>query len=195
MRLLRDLVHVRLEDRDPLVSRILELRDDGLLLTAPRDDEDRVVPEAGTPLKIGLLTDVGVSWLTAVVTGERPSDPLTFGVRFLDAAVRRERRQQPRAKVSFPVEVASFLSDQPVHGHLIDVSDAGMRAFAPLELEPDDLVQMTIFVPEGEPVRLTASVARADPGNVYALAYGLFATGSRERLVEIAFRESARTAA
>jgi PilZ domain-containing protein len=191
MELVRDLVHLRLQGIDPLVVRIVEVREDGLLLTAPYEAHRQFVPVAGTPLKLGFLTEEGTTWLTAVAVGPELGDRPAFGVRFLDQGVRRERRRQPRAKVSFPVEVAGLAAAAPVPGTAMDVSDGGLRAHVPMELSVGDAVQMTIIVPEGSPVRLTASVSRADPDHVYVFAYGLFAAGSRDRLVELSFRASA----
>ncbi len=69
-----------------------------------------------------------------------------------------------------------------------------MRVSAPVELETGNLVHLTIHVPVGPPMQLTASVLRADPGGVYAFTYGLFSAGSCRQLVELAFQSSARAA-
>jgi hypothetical protein len=195
MELVRDLVHLRLEGIDPLVVRILEVREEGLLLTAPYEAQRQFVPVAGTPLKLGFLTQDGTTWLNAVAMGPEVGDQPSFGVRFLDQGVRRERRRQPRAKVSFLVEVADLAADPPVQGTVLDVGDSGLRAQVPIELAVGDAVQLTIAVPDGPPMRLTASVMRVDPDRVYFFAYGLFAAGSRDGLLELSFRASAQRAA
>lgn len=196
LHLLRDLVHVRVEGRDPLVARIIDIRDDGLLLTAPWDaDGGQLVPVAGTPVEIGCVVEGSTQWLAAVTTGAEEADRLAFGVRYLDAPIRRERRREPRAKVSFPLDASTGIGDVDVRGTVLDVSEGGMRACAPLQLEIGDVVHMTIHVPDGPTMRLTASVLRAEPDDVYAFSYGLFSAGSCRQLIEVAFQFSAKAAA
>jgi hypothetical protein len=192
LHLLRDLVHLRIEGRDPLVARIVEVRDDGLLLTAPWDsDGGQLMPGAGTPVEVGCVVEGGIQWLATVATGSEEGDRLAFGVRYLDAPIRRERRREPRAKVSFPADVSADFGATEVHGTVIDVSEGGMRVSVPLELEAGDIVHMAIHVPDGPTLRLAASVLRADPEKLYAFTFGLFSEGSSRQLVELAFQSSA----
>jgi hypothetical protein len=196
LRLLRDLVHLRIEGRDPLVARIVEVRDDGLLLTAPWDaDGGQLMPAAGTPLEVGCVVEGSIQWLATVATGSEEGDRLAFGVRYLDAPIRRERRSEPRAKVSFPVDVSGDFGATEVQGTVLDISEGGMRGSVPLELEVGGIVSMAIHVPDGSTMRLTASVLRVDPDNCYAFTYGLFSAGSCHQLVQAAFQSSARSAA
>jgi hypothetical protein len=192
LHLIRDLVHLRIEGRDPLVARIVEIRDEGLLLTAPWDaDGGQLTPGAGTPLEIGCVVEGGIQWLAAVTTGPEEGDRLAFGVRYLDAPIRRERRREPRARVSFPADVSADFGATEVRGTVVDVSEGGLRASVPLALGEGDIVHIAIHAPDGSTLRLAASVLRADPENLYALSYGLFSAGSCRQLVELAFQSSA----
>jgi hypothetical protein len=192
LHLVRDLVHLRIEGRDALVARIIDVRADGLLLTAPWDaDGGQLMPGAGTPLEIGCVVEGSIQWLAAVTTGPEEGDRLAFGVRYLDAPIRRERRSEPRAKVSFPLDVSADFGVTEVQGTVLDVSEGGLRASVPLELSVGDIVHMAIHVPEGPILRLAASVLRADAEHRYAFTYGLFSAGSSRQLVELAFQASA----
>ena len=195
LHLLRDLVHLRIEGRDDLVARILEVRDEGLLLSSPWDaDGGQLMPVSGTSIEIGCPVEGGTQWLSVVATGAEEDQWLAFGVRYEDAPIRRERRRERRARVDFRVGISAQPEGAETDGALVDVSEGGMRVTAPVELEAGDLVHLTIHVPAGPPMRLTASVLRADPGGVYALSYGLFSAGSCRQLVELAFQSSAQAA-
>jgi hypothetical protein len=195
LHLLRDLVHLRIDGRDELVARVIEIREEGLLLSSPWDaDGGQLMPVAGTPIEIGCTVEEGTQWLSVVATGPDEGEKLAFGVRYEDAPIRRERRREPRARVDFRIGVSAQPGDAEVEGTLLDVSEGGMRARAPVELETGDIVYLTVHVPAGPPMQLTASVMRADPDEVYALSYGLFSAGSCRQLVELAFQSSAQAA-
>ena len=195
LHLLRDLVHLRIDGRDPLVARIVEVREEGLLLTAPWDaDGGQLMPVAGTFVKVGCVVEGGIQWLGAVATGSEKDNPLGFGVRYADAPIRLERRREPRAKVDFRIDLSAAAGNDTVEGALMDVSEGGLRASAAIELQVGDMVHMTVYPPDSPPMRLTASVLRAEPGGIYAFTYGLVSAGSCPQLVELAFKSAAKAA-
>ena len=78
----------------------------------------------------------------------------------------------------------------PVHATVLDIGAGGVRVRVPEPLEVGAVVQLAIFPPECEPVRLSARVIRVE-GDTVAFGYELFWSGSVERLVEIAFQHAA----
>ena len=193
--LIRELVYLRVGAQTGLIARIVELDDDRLVVTMPIDEEGgHVMPKPGTPLQIGWVTKKGVEWNEAVSTDESSDESSLLCVRLLAPQTTSvERRESPRAKVALDCEVSVFGSP-PARGRIIDVGGGGIAAIVPLELRPGDSVTMTVFLEGQEPVSLTASCVRTSGEGPAGFTYGLFAAGSREHLVEHAFRRAAEAA-
>ena len=116
-------------------------------------------------------------------------DAWTFHIQMLDGAVMVERRRHPRAQVAFEAEIAPVLGATPVRATVLDVGAGGVRVRVPEPPEVGAVVQLAIFPPDCEPVRLSARVIRVERDTV-AFGYELFWSGSVERLVEIAFQHA-----
>lgn len=195
MELVRDLVYLRVTGRSGLIARVVAIEGDRLVLTQPVDEEGRpIAASEGTPLEVGWMTKIGIKWHDALVTAKPVGDPRAFVVKLTEErTVRSERRSHPRARVELDCEV-SPIGGEPVHGRIVDIGGGGIAAIVPLELQPGDAVQMTVVVPHDEPIRLTATCVRTTGEGPAGFAYGLFAAGTRDRLVELAFRRAAEAA-
>jgi hypothetical protein len=190
MELLHDLVHVRIGGRTGLVSRLYEANGNQLVLGAPYENNTQTAPEIGTPIEVGWMTKTGVRWHTAVVTlSETRDEGVAFGARLMDQPVRVDRRRHPRAKLSVPISLTLGLGAAIAAGELLDVGAGGLRARVDADLTVGDVVQIAIETLD-EPIRLSARVYRRE-GDYYVFTYELFAAGSRERLVDLAFRRAA----
>jgi hypothetical protein len=190
MELLHDLVHVRIGGRTGLLSRLYEANDNQLVLGAPYANDVQIAPEIGTPIEIGWMTKTGVRWHSAVVTlRETRDDGIAFGARLMDQPVRVDRRRHPRAKLVAPITLALGLGAATAAGELLDVGAGGLRVRVDADLTVGDVLQIAIETLD-EPIRLSARVYRR-AGDHYVFTYELFAAGSRERLVDLAFRRAA----
>jgi hypothetical protein len=173
------------------MSRIHAVDGDRLLIRPPIDGEGRLPTEPGTPLEVGWLGDGGVQWHAGVAVGYDLHDgDEALVVRLLDAGVQAQRREHPRAKVALALEAWPLIGGEPVPGRVLDIGVGGLRVELPVALGVGDVVQMAIRIPDEAPIRLSARVYRAEPG-VFVFTYELFAAGTRERLVDAAFRLAA----
>ena len=194
MEILRNLVYLRVGSHAALISRLFDIDGTDLVLGMATDDEGEVVlPDSGTPLEVGWVTKDGVQWHTAVSTGRTSWRRPSFGARLVDRPIQEERREHPRARATLDVELLPMVGEA-VPGQIVDVSTGGLCVDAPVELAPDDLVQMAIAVPGEEPIRFTARVIHAAEGS-YGLSFELLTLGARERLVRLAFERAAAEAA
>jgi hypothetical protein len=193
--LIRELVYLRLGTTSGLLARIVQLDRDSLVLTTPVDEEGRqVTPAEATPVEIGWMTKDGIEWHTAVVRGPPSGDRSGIVVRLHEMrGAQAERRAFPRAKVALDCEVAA-VGTEPVRGRIVDVGSGGIAVIVPLELEPGAFVQMTVPLDGEEPIRLTASCMRTSGEGPAGFTFGLFAAGTKDRLVEHAFRRAAEAA-
>jgi len=193
--LIRELVYLRIGNQAGLIARIVKLEDDRLVVTMPIDEEGiRVRPKGGMPLEIGWVTKSGVEWHEAVSGSEGPEDATVLHVRLLAPRTTAvERRLSPRAKVALDCEVSLF-GGSPVRGRIVNVGGGGIAAIVPIELQAGDSVTMTIFLPDGDPIKLTASCVRTTGEGPAGFTFGLFSAGTRETLVEHAFRRAAEAA-
>lgn len=190
MELLHDLVHVRIGGRTGLLSRLYEAKDNELVFGAPYENNTQIAPEIGTPIEIGWMTKTGVRWHWAVVTfREIRDDGVAFGARLMDQPVRVDRRRHPRAKFVAPINLALGFGADATSGELLDVGAGGLRARVDADLTVGDVLQIAIETLD-EPIRLSARVYRRE-GDHYVFTYELFSAGSRERLVDLAFRRAA----
>jgi hypothetical protein len=190
MELVRDLVHLRLGGQS-LVARVGAVAGEEVVLRAPTAEDRPVMPHPGTALELGWITKAGIRWHHAVVAACRPfADEPSLTVRVLDQPVRVQRRRHARAKLDLAVDVWLDLAAEPLQGRLRDVGDRALRVHVPAPLAPGDVVQLAVRIPGAEPIRVTGRVYRVN-GEEVVLGYELFARGSRERLVEAAFRHAA----
>jgi PilZ domain len=144
----------------------------------------------GTPVDVGWMTTSGTAWHAGVATEtEACGDAWTFRIQMLDGAVLVERRRHPRAQVALDAEIAPVLGAAPARATVLDIGAGGARVRASEPLEVGNVVQLAIFPPDCEPVRLSARVIRVE-GDTVAFGYELFWSGSVERLVEIAFQHA-----
>ena len=187
-----EFIHLRISGHPAYVSRVLEASHDGFLVRSPVDDGVAIVPAAGTPVDVGWMTTSGtVAWHAGVATeAEARGDAWTFRIQMLDGTVTVERRRHPRAQVALDAEIAPVLGAAPVHATVLDIGAGGARVRVSEPLAVGDVVQLAIFPPDCEPVRLSARVIRVE-GDTVAFGYELFWSGSVERLVEIAFQHAA----
>jgi hypothetical protein len=187
-----EFLHLRINGHPVHVSQVLEASHDGFLVRCPVDGGTLVVPAAGTPVDVGRMTSSGmVAWSPGVATeAEARGDTWAFRIRLLDGSVVVERRSHPRAKVALDAEIAPVLGAAPMPATVLDVGAGGVCVRVPEPPAVGDVVQLGIFLPEGEPVRLTARVIRVQ-GDTAVFGYELFWSGSVERLVEVAFRLAA----
>src|SRR5262245_53242130 len=191
-----DFLHLRISGHQAYVSRVVVAGHDGFVVRCPVDDGTPIVPASGTPLDVGWMNESGtVVWHAGVATdAEAHGDAWTFRIRMLDGEVVVERRSHPRAHVCLDAEIAAVLGAPPGRATVLDVGAGGVRVRVPDPLAVGDVVQLAIFAPGSEPVRLTARVIRVD-GDTCVFGYELFWSGSIERLVEIAFEHAQDRAA
>jgi hypothetical protein len=193
--LIRELVYLRVGSQSGLIARIIELEDDRLAITMPIDEEGaRVTPKGGSPLEVGWVTKTGIEWHGGVVADEPSDEASVLRVRLLAPRTSKvERRESPRARVTLDCEVSLF-GGSPARGRIIDVGSGGIAAIVPLELQPGDSVLLTVLRAGEEPIRLTASCVRTTGEGPAGFTYGLFSAGTRDLLVEHAFRRAAEAA-
>jgi hypothetical protein len=191
-----DFLHLRISGHQAYVSRVLEASHNSFLVRCPVDDGVPIVPDVGTPVDVGWMNVSGAVALHPAVATEYgdDGDSWTFRIQMLDEAVVVERRSHPRAAVRLDAEIAPVLGAPSVHATVLDLGAGGARLHVHDQLNVGDVVQLAIFPPDGEPVRLSARVIRVD-GDTCAFTYELFWSGSVERLVEIAFQQAAAAAA
>jgi c-di-GMP-binding flagellar brake protein YcgR len=178
--------------RSGLVSRVLEVRDDVLVLAAPTVDGEAHVPTTGTPVEVGWMTPNGIAWASSVATGPVQGPRVAFGVRLLQAAVPVQRRRHPRVRVGLALEVVRAAGGDTIQGRVADVSSAGVRATLPVELEAAELVQLTIRHADEILIRASARVARVYDDGSYGLRFELFSAGSAKRLLDLVFMSAAQ---
>jgi c-di-GMP-binding flagellar brake protein YcgR len=183
-----DFLHLRISGHPAYVSRVLAAGHDGFVVRCPVEEGTPIVPASGTPIDVGWMNDSGsVAWRAGIATHvEACGEAWAFGIQMLDEELVVERRSHPRAHVCLEAEIAAVLGAPPAQATVLDVGAGGMRVRVPDPLTMGDVVQLAIFVPGSEPVRLTARVIRVE-GDTCVFAYELFWSGSIERLVEIAF--------
>jgi hypothetical protein len=191
--LARNLAQVRFGGRKDLVARLLDVQETEIRLATPTGREQQVIPEVGAPIDVGLLTTDGTVWFTGVVAGFEPggSGP-SVQVRLVGRTVMHDRRRDPRAPDSLPVEITSFGSSEPIAGQLVDVSASGFRVQAPLALDVAETVQVVVHVPDGEPIRVTARVVHVETDGA-SFELQLATAAARERLVRNAFQRLLQT--
>jgi hypothetical protein len=186
-----EFLHLRISGHPAYVARVLEASHDGLLVRCPVDDGVPIVPAAGTPVDVGWMSVSGtVAWRAGVATEAKAHGDARFRIQLLDGSVVVERRSHPRAKVVLDAEIAPVLGAAPMPATVLDVGAGGVRVRVPEPLAVGDVVQLGIFLPECEPVRLSARVIRVQ-GDTAVFGYELFWSGSVERLVEVAFQHAA----
>jgi c-di-GMP-binding flagellar brake protein YcgR len=192
--LIRELVYLRIGTQTGLIARIVQLEQNWLVLTQPIDEQGvHVTPAAGAPLEVGWVTREGVEWRPAVVADEQVDDAL-LRVRLIEAQTPTvERRAFPRASVTLDCEISLF-GGEPVRGRIVNVGGGGIAAVVPLQVRPGDSVLLSVLIPGEEPIQLTASCVRTEPQGPAGFVYGLFSAGSRDKLVELAFRRAAQAA-
>ena len=185
-----EFLHLRISGHPAYISRVLEASHDGFLVRSPVDDGVAIVPAVGTPVDVGWVTISGTAWHAGVATEtEASGDAWTFRIQMLGGAVLVERRRHPRAQVALDAEIAPVLGAAPTRATVLDIGAGGARVRASEPLEVGNVVQLAIFPPDCEPVRLSARVIRVE-GDTVAFGYELFWSGSVERLVEIAFQHA-----
>jgi hypothetical protein len=186
-----DFLHLRISGHPAYVCRVLVAGPDGFVVRCPVEEGTPIVPASGTPIDVGWMNDSGsVAWYAGVATdAEACGDAWTFRIQMLDGEVAVERRSHPRAHVFLEAEIAAVLGAPPAQATVLDVGAGGVRVRVPDPLTMGDVVQLAIFVPGSEPVRLTARVTRVE-GDTCVFGYELFWSGSIERLVEIAFEHA-----
>jgi len=186
-----DFLHLRISGHQAYVSRVVAAGHDGFVVRCPVDDGTPIIPASGTPVDVGWMDESGtVVWHAGVATdAEAQGDAWTFRLQMLDGDVAVERRSHPRAHVCLDAEIAAVLGAPGAQATVLDVGAGGVRVRVPDPLAVDDVVQLAIFLPGSEAVRLTARVIRVD-GDTCVFGYELFWSGSIERLVEVAFEHA-----
>ena len=147
MESIRNLVHVRVGDRKGLAARIVDVGDDEVVVRPPMDEDGPVVPAVGTPVEVGWITKAGVRWHQAAVVDVADDDGTKLILRFLDEAVRLQRRRAARVKLSLPIDVWVDMNAAPLRGRLLDVGGAALRAEIPAALDVGDVVQIRVAFP------------------------------------------------
>jgi hypothetical protein len=184
----RNLVHVRAAGRSGLVARLIELEGGAIVIGTPTSETMPCVPELGSRIDIGLITEQGVVWYAGVVTALEPGAQLQVRAKLVGGTAGVERRSDPRAPDSLEIELMSPRFRAPVSGRLVDVSAGGLRVEAPAPVEVGEAVQMAVHVPGQDPIFVTARVVHVLPGQTETgLSFELAAAADRERLVRHAF--------
>lgn len=191
MELVRDLVHVRVAGRRSLLARVVSA-DETMLITTPTDEEGGTLGlPRGATLDVGFVTKEGLEWWAAVSLGEVAGRGRQLHeIKVQSQSVRRERREHPRTRASIDIEVVRP-GGVAVRGQLHDLGTGGLRASVPLPLTPGDVVQMAVDAGGGEKIRFAAQVLRVDPDGSAGFIFGLFAAGTRERLLGLVAHQAA----
>jgi hypothetical protein len=189
MELARNLAHVRLHGYGVLVTRVLEHEDELVVISPPTSELETVELRVSDPVDLGLVTTEGVRWASGVVL-ELEQAPPRVRVRLVSEPMQAERRRSPRAPEALAVDLAR-LGAEPIRGTLVDVSSGGLRIEAPLSLAQGENVQLTVHVPDSEPIRGTAEVVHVEPRDA-GFRFQLVTADDRQRLVRRAFERLAR---
>ncbi|MFN8075613.1 MAG: PilZ domain-containing protein [Kineosporiaceae bacterium] len=149
-----------------------------LLLAAPRYAGDSELPRPGTACWVSWPTQRGLMDLpVAFVGAEYAREKLAaWWVEVTGAAVRTERRRFFRVTLQLPLELR--VPDLVLTGHVVDLSEGGLRCLLPSALDAAGLVLgdevEVAFTPEGHStlalsgivVRLLPGPTRTDPREV-----------------------------
>ena len=188
-------VHVRTAEGQQFMARVLHEEGDEMVLAAPDDDGVGWLARPGKAVDVGWMTRQGMVWCSGTVCESPLGDEPVVAVRLLDSPVAVDRRAHRRVPVEFDVDVYRAGVPEPVSGTCSDVGGGGLQASVPLELAAGEVVRLVIHPTEGDPLRVTAHVARRTSESRFGFVFELVLEGSRERLVRRAFGRAARARA
>jgi c-di-GMP-binding flagellar brake protein YcgR len=191
MQLARNLAHVRVHGHGALVTRVLEHEDELIVISPPTSELETAELRVSDPVDLGLVTTEGVRWASGVVLEVEQTPAPRVHVRLVSEPLQAERRQSPRAPEALAVDLARP-GAEPIRGKLVDVSSGGLRIEAPLSVAQGENVQLSVHVPDDEPIRGTAEVVHVEPRDA-GFRFKLVTADDRQRLVRRAFERLARS--
>ncbi len=177
-------VELRAPGDKPRSARVEEDRGNVLVVGAPPIHLGLLEPPAGTIVDVGFGTPGMRLWSSGVITNESGSGRLT--IRLLDDGVPRNRREHVRVPAGTLLSVFPPESADPVAGRCIDVSESGLQAVIPFELDVGASIRIGFVLEDGSEVETTARVAHRLEGDRFGLAYELLLKGPRAKAFALA---------
>lgn len=171
-----------------LCSRVEDEASNRLTLSAPSDGKTAYLFAPGTVIEIGWLTPRGRAWVAGLVAETADSPVPSLVIHLLGQPTLVRRRKHVRVAAALDVTVRAGGRDgDAARGTTTDLSGGGLQARVPLRLVPDDVVQMTVHLPDEAPVELTARVVRRVDDVTLAYRFELIAPVDRDRLIRFGY--------
>ncbi len=170
-----------------LRSRVEDLPDDGTIVIAnPSADGADFTLALGREIELEWVIKRGVARQLAVVRDRVDVGVPGLALEPLGEPEATQRRNYVRVEVLLPVVVEPERG-QPVRGTTLDVSGGGMRAAISARLDHGQPVQVTLGLPNGDPITCGACTIRPVDKEVYAFEFEEIAGPDRERLIRFVF--------
>ena len=186
---INSLLLVTVEDFEgELHSRVEDELDDGTIMIAqPSTEEKEDVPVlTASHVRLEWQLKSGIARQSATVV--RHVGIASLIVQPVGDVVIIQRRDYLRIDVLLTVFIETHLGED-ARGTTIDLSGGGMRAMVPIELEDDQIIDVTIVLPgdEGE-IRAKAHTIRTVAEDTYAFGFREIREAERERVIRFVFQ-------
>lgn len=177
-------VGIVLADGRLLSTRVEGLEEPDLLIAPPSDHGVTYLLSTGEQVSVEWTTERGLLRGAGRITG-RVDGGVPLVRLQLDESSIIQRREYVRVDCSVTVDVRR--AGERISGCTLDLSGAGARVSAKVELEPNDVVTLVLYMPDGPPIETRGAVVRVDGDEVYAFRFLDLDAREQERVIRYVF--------
>jgi hypothetical protein len=173
-----------LADGRLLTTRVEGTEEPELLIAPPSDQGVTYLLTVGEVVELEWTTDRGLLRGVGHVVG-RVEGGVPLVRLHLDESSVIQRREFVRVECVMTVDVHK--GGEKISASTLDLSGAGARLKAKVEVELEDAVALVVYMPDGPPIETRGVVVRVDGDDVFAVQFVGLDAHQQERVIRYVF--------